>query len=105
MDDLHAFWLIIRNGVYHIHPVPFAIIAVLAGAVMPSIALVVFAAIGATIVYVAVNAILPTLTGADFVRPHLNHAFWYFFMSDAIAFTVAVGVVYLLKSLFTGLRT
>lgn len=104
MDDLYAFWLIIRNGIYHIHPVPFAIIAVLVGAVMPSIALVVFAAIGASIVYLAVNAILPTLTGADFVMPHMNHAFWYFFMSDAIAFTVAIAVVYLFKSLVTGLK-
>jgi len=47
MDDLYAFWLIIRNGIYHIHPVPFAIIAVLVGSVMPSIAPVVLAAIGA----------------------------------------------------------
>jgi len=51
-----------------------------------------------------VNAILPTLTGADFVMPHMNHAFWYFFMSDAIAFTLAIAVVYLLKSLVTGFK-
>jgi len=105
MDDLYAFWLIIRNGIYHIHPIPFAVVGVLAGIALPRIGFVVLAAIGASIVYVLVNAILPTLGGAEFVRPHLNHAFWYFFMSDAITFTVAIGVVYLLKSLVTGLRT
>ncbi len=104
MDDLYAFWLIIRNGIYHIYPIQFAIIAVLAGIALPRIVFVVPAAMGASVVYVLVNAILPTLAGADFVKPHLNHVFWYFFMSDAIAFTVAVGVVYLLKSLFIGLR-
>ena len=104
MDDLYAFWLIIRNGIYHIHPIQFAIVAVLAGIALPRIVFVVPAAIGASIVYVLVNTILPTLAGSDFVRPHLNHAFWYFFMSDAIAFTVAIGVVYLLKSLVMGLR-
>lgn len=104
MDDLYAFWLIIRNGIYHIHPVQFAVVAVLAGMMLPRIAFVVLAALGASVVYVTVNAILPTLSGADFVRPHMNHAFWYFVMSDAIAFTVAIAVVYLLKSLFTGLR-
>jgi hypothetical protein len=105
MDDLYAFWLIIRNGILHIHPIQFAIIAILAGVVLPRIALVVFAALGASVVYVLVSAILPTLTGADFVKPHLNHAFWYFFMSDAIAFAVAIGVVYLLKSQVMNLRT
>ncbi len=105
MDDLYAFWLIIRNGIYHIHPVPFAIVAVLAGVALPRIAFVVVAAVGASIVYVLVNAILPTLTGADFVMPHMNHAFWYLFMSDAVAFTVVVGLVYLLKSLVTGLSS
>jgi hypothetical protein len=104
MDDLYAFWLIIRNGIYHIQPIQFAIIAVLAGIVLPRIVFVVPAAIGAAIVYVLVNLILPTVSGADFVRPHLNHAFWYFFMSDTIAFAGAIGVVYLLKSLFTGVR-
>ncbi|HTT99861.1 MAG TPA: hypothetical protein VMF58_17560 [Rhizomicrobium sp.] len=104
MDDLYAFWLIIRNGIYHIQPIQFAVIAVLAGIVLPRIVFIVPAAIGASLVYVLVNAILPTLGGAEFVRPHLNHAFWYFFMSGAIAFTVAIGVVYLLKSLVTGLR-
>jgi hypothetical protein len=104
MDDLYAFWLIIRNGILHIHPIQFAIIAVLCGVVLPRIAFVVFAAIGASVVYVAVNAILPTLSGADFVKPHLNHAFWYFFMSDTIAFAGAIAVVYLLKSLVTSVR-
>jgi hypothetical protein len=104
MDDLYAFWLIIRNGIYHIHWIPFGIVAAVAGIALPRFAFVVPAAIGAAILYVLVNAILPTLGGAEFVRPHLNHAFWYFFMSDAIAFTVAIGVVYLLKSLVRGLR-
>jgi hypothetical protein len=105
MDDLYAFWLIIRNGIYHIHPIQFAIVAVLAGIALPRIGFIVPAGIGASVIYVLVNLILPTLGGAAFVRTHLNHAFWYFFMSDAIAFTVAIGVVYLLKSLLTGLRS
>ena len=104
MDDLYAFWLIIRNGIYHIHPVQFAIIAVLCGVVLPRIAFIVFAAIGASVVYVAVNPILPTLSGAEFVKPHMNHAFWYFFMSDTIAFLAALAIVYALKSILTGVR-
>ena len=98
MDEIYAFWLIIRNGIYHIHLIPFAVVAVLFGAALPRIAFIVPAALVASIVYVLVNAILPALTGADVVAPHLTHAFWYFFMSDTIAFTVAIAIVFLLKS-------
>lgn len=99
MDDLYAFWLIIRGGVLHIHPLPFAAVALAFGLVTRSAPLVIPAALAGSAVYVLVNALVPTMTeGAPFLLPRFHHAFWYFFMSLSIAMAVAVGFLYGLKT-------
>jgi hypothetical protein len=105
MDDLYAFWLIIRGGITHIHPIPFVIIALLCGLVTRGAPAVVLMALFGTAIYVLTNAVLPTMTaGQGFAMPHLNHAFWYSFMSVAIAMVVVIGFIYGLKTAVSNIR-
>jgi hypothetical protein len=105
MDDLYAFWLIIRSGIYHIHPIPFAVIAIALGLMSRSIVSAFFGSILASALYVAFEAAIPTVTdGKAFAMPHFNHAFWYFFMSLSIAFVAVMVAIYVLKSMVVAMR-
>lgn len=105
MDELHAFWLIIRDGIYHIHPVPFAVIALALGLLSRSVVSAFFGAILASAIYIAFEAFIPTVTdGKTFAMPHFNHAFWYAAMALMIAFVAAMVAIYVLKSMFASMR-
>jgi hypothetical protein len=98
MGDLYAFWLIIRDGVYHIHLVPFVVVAFFAGFVVRSAPTVVIAALLGSVVYMLAVTLQPVLIdGQAFKRPHFNHAFWYFLMSLSIAMTAAIAVLYAVR--------
>lgn len=105
MDDLYTFWLIIRPGIYHIHPIPFVVIALALGLLMRSYVLAFFGAILATAIYVTVQLIIPTMMdGKAFAMPHFNHAFWYNFMAISIAFVVVMVVIHAVKSMVMAMR-
>jgi len=105
MDDLHAFWLIIRPGIYHIHPIPFVVIALALGFLARSYVQASFGALLAAAIYVIVQLIVPTVTdGKAFVMPHVNHAFWYSFMALSIAFVVVSVAIHALKSTVITMR-
>jgi hypothetical protein len=105
MDDFHAFWLIIRSGIYHIHPIPFAVIAIGLGWMTRSYVSAFFGSILASAVYVAFEAFIPTVTdGKPFAMPHFNHAFWYNFMSLSIAFLVVMIAIHAVKSTVMAMR-
>lgn len=104
MDELHAFWLIIRDGVYHIHLVPFVVIAFFAGFLVRSAPLVVVAALIGSVIYTLAVLFQPVLLdGQAFKRPHLNHTFWYLFMSLSIAMTAAIAAVYAARKAFSSM--
>jgi hypothetical protein len=64
-----------------------------------------FGAILASAVYVAFEAVVPTMTdGKDFAMPHFNHAFWFNFMSLSIAFVVVMVAIHAVKSTVTAMR-
>jgi len=105
MDELHAFWLIIRPGLYHIHPVPFLVIALALGLLARSYVTAFFGAILGSAIYVAFEAFIPTVTdGKPFAVPHFNHAFWYNVMAFTIAFLVAMIPIHALKSTVVAMR-
>ena len=105
MEILDAWWAVIRDGLYHIQPVQFVIIAILFGLTASSVVSSIFGAIAASAVYVAVGAILPVVTERKlFAMPHFDPAFWHFFLSLTAAFLVVILVVYILKSIVAGLR-
>ncbi len=104
MDDLYAFWLIIRDGVFHIRLVPFVVIAVFAGFVVRGASTVAIAALLGSAVYILATILQPVLIdGQAFKRPHLNHAFWYFFMSLWILMTAAIASVYAARRAFSSM--
>jgi hypothetical protein len=104
MGELHAFWLIIRDGVYHIHLVPFVVIAFFAGFLVRSAPWVVVAALAGAVVYTLAVLFQPVLLdGQAFKRPHLNHLFWYFFMSLSIAMTAAIAAIYAVRKAFSSM--
>jgi hypothetical protein len=105
MDDLQAFWLIIRPGVTHIHPIPFAVIAIALGLLSRGYVSAFLGAIMAAAIYVTFELIVPTVTdGKDFALPHFHHVFWYNFMALSIAFAVVMVVVHAVKSTVAAMR-
>ena len=105
MDDLHAFWLIIRPGITHIHPIPFVLIAIALGLLARSYVQAFFGAILATAIYMIVQLIVPTvMDGKAFATPHFNHAFWYNFMAISVAFVVVLVVIHALKTTVIAMR-
>jgi hypothetical protein len=105
MEILDAWWAVIRDGLYHIQPVQFVIIAILFGLTASSLVSSIFGSIAASAVYVAVSSILPVVTEHKlFAMPNFDQAFWHFFLSLTAAFLVVILVVYILKSLVASLR-
>ncbi|HWA03264.1 MAG TPA: hypothetical protein VG819_07015 [Rhizomicrobium sp.] len=105
MDDLYAFWLIVRNDIHHIHPVSFFAVAGVFGLLARGVMTMLAAAPAGSAAYVLVNAVLPTMTdGKPFALPHMTHAFWHFFMSLSLAMVFAVGTVYGLKTIRSHIR-
>lgn len=105
MGDLSAFWLIIRPGITHIHPIPFVVIALALGLLSRSYVLAFFGALLASAAYVIFELIVPTMTdGKAFAMPHFNHAFWYNFMALSIAFVVVMVVIHTLKTTVMAMR-
>lgn len=105
MDILDSWWAIIRDGLYHIHPIQFVIVGLLFGWMTSSILSAIFSAVFASVVYLAVDALWPVIFNHTvFALPVFNAPFWHFFLSLSFAFLVVTLAVYIVKSIFEGIR-
>src|ERR1700749_1954818 len=105
MDLLDSWWAIIRDGLYHIHPIQFVIIGLLFGWMTSSVISAVFSAVFASVVYLAVDLLWPVIVDHKvFVMPPLDAPFWHFFLSLSLAFLVVTLAVYIVKSIFESIR-
>ena len=105
MEILDTWWAIIRDGMEHIHPIQFAVIAILFGLMSSSVVSAIFGSLVASAVYIAVDAIRLSVTEHKaFALPVFDYAFWHFFLSLTAAFLVIVLAVYILKAIVAGLR-
>jgi hypothetical protein len=105
MDLINAWWAIIRDGVYHIQPIPFVIIGLIFGWMASSVGAVIFGALGASVVYIAVDRLWPVVFHQQtFVMPVFNAAFWHFFLSLSFSFLVIVAVIYIIRQIIDSIR-
>jgi hypothetical protein len=105
MDILDSWWAIIRDGLYHIHPIQFVIIGLLFGWLSSSAIGAIFSAIFASVVYIAVDLLWPVVFEHKlFAMPVFDTAFWHAFLSLSFAFPVVTLAVYILKSIVESLR-
>jgi hypothetical protein len=105
MDLLDTWWAIIRDGLYHIHPVQFVIIGLLFGWMAKNFPAAIFGAVFASIVYIAVDILWPVLFNhAVFALPALDTPFWHFFVSLTFAFLVVTLAVFIVKSIIESIR-
>ena len=105
MDILDTWWAIIRDGVFHIHPVQFVIIGLLFGIMASSIPSAIFSAAFASVIYIAVDALWPVIMDHKlFVMPVFDAPFWHFFLSLFLAFLVVTLAIFILKSILESVR-
>jgi len=105
MEIMDSWWAIIRDGIDHIQPLQFVIIAILFGLAASSVVSSLFGSIAASAVYIAVSTLLPVVIEHKlFAMPHFDQAFWHFFVSLTAAFLVVILLVYILKTLVASLR-
>ncbi len=105
MDLLDSWWAIIRDGLYHIHPIQFVIIGLLFGIMASSIASAIFSALFASAVYVAVDALWPVIFEHKlFALPVFDTPFWHFFLSLFFAFLIVTLAIFIVKSIIESLR-
>jgi hypothetical protein len=105
MDILDSWWAIIRDGLYHVHPIQFVIIGLLFGFMTGSIVSAIFGAVFAAVIYIAVDALWPVIVDhKPFVMPAIDTPFWHFFLSLSLAFLVVTLTIYILKSIVESIR-
>jgi hypothetical protein len=105
MDLLDTWWAIIRDGLYHIHPIQFVIIGLLFGIMTSSIVSAIFGAAFASVVYIAVDALWPVIVDHKlFAMPVFDAPFWHFFLSLFFAFLIVTLAVFIVKSIIESLR-
>jgi uncharacterized membrane protein len=105
MDILDTWWALIRDGLYHIHPIQFVIIGLLFGFMTSSVASAVFSAIFASVVYIAVDLLWPVVIEHNlFAMPVFDAPFWHFFLSLSLAFLIVTLAIFILKSIFESIR-
>ena len=105
MDIVDNWWAIIRDGLYHIHPIQFVIIGILFGFMARTIGAAIFGAIFASVIYIAVDVLWPVVVNHQpFLMPVMDTPFWHFFLSLTLAFLVVTLVVYILRSIVDSIR-
>ena len=105
MEVFNYWWAIIRDGLHHIAPIQGLIIGLIFGWMASSIASVVFGALGASVVYVAVDTLWPVVFQHKiFAMPVFNAPFWHFFLALYFAFLVIVALIYIVKQVIESVR-
>jgi hypothetical protein len=99
---LNATWDFFRVGFNEVNAVEGLIIALVAALFVPAWKRVWAVALGATLVTVIVNALLPVLANhAEFSLPPLMEPnFWRFVAALFVGYLVVIGVFFFLKRLF-----
>ena len=95
MELFNTWWAIIRDGLHHIAPIQGLIIGLIFGWMAGSIGSVIFGALGASVVYVAVDTFWPVVFWhKPFVMPVFDMPFWHFqFANIASAIVWAFGLL------------
>ena|ERR1700749_1386531 len=105
MDLVDNWWAIIRDGLYHIHPIQFVIIGILFGFMARTFGAAIFGAVFAAVVYIAVDLLWPVVVNHQpFLMPVMDTPFWHFFLALTLAFLVVTLAVYILRSIVDSIR-
>ncbi|HTT99860.1 MAG TPA: hypothetical protein VMF58_17555 [Rhizomicrobium sp.] len=105
MDLVDTWWAIIRDGLYHIHPIQFVVIGLLFGIMASSIVSAIFGAVFASVVYLAVDVLWPVVFNHQvFALPVMDAPFWHFFVSLTFAFLIVTLAIFIVKSIFESIR-
>jgi hypothetical protein len=105
MDLFNTWWAIIRDGLHHIAPIQGLIIGLIFGWMASSIGSVIFGALGASVVYVAVDTLWPVVfQHKTFALPVFDTPFWHFFLALYFAFLVIVALIYIVKQVVGSFR-
>src|SRR5215468_1643735 len=105
MDMLAQYWNdflgLLREGLHHVNPIQFAVIALLGMMAVSSFLGIFIAAALAVVIHVLVTALIPVVFDkAEFVAPAMNAGFWHLALTLYVLYVVAIGVLYALRSLF-----
>lgn len=100
-----AFWVYFHQGLPHLNFVQGIVIAIVGGLMVRSIASLFAVAFLAVIVHILADALIPTvMASAPFVLPPLNAAFLHYVVTLYIAYLVVIGVIYVIKEIFSAVR-
>ncbi len=99
MNLIDSWWAIIRDGLDHVHPIQFVIIALLLGFTARTLGAAVFAGLFASVLYIAVDILMPAMiNNQPPFMPVLDKPFEHLFLSLFCAFLVVTLLFSVLRS-------
>jgi len=101
----NEFWTFFREGLNGVNPIQAGIIALLGMMAVNSFIGLFIAAALSVVIHLLVNALWPVFFDhKDFAAPVLDNGFWHYALTLYILYFVAIGVLFLIKSLFQRVR-
>ena len=99
MDYFHQFLGYVREGFSHVNAIQGLIIALFAAFVMPRWSRLWFIALGATVIHVLADMILPVIVNhAEFQLPQIvEEPFWHYVIALYLGYLVAVAFFFFVK--------
>ncbi|MBV8976342.1 MAG: hypothetical protein JO261_03760 [Alphaproteobacteria bacterium] len=105
MELLDTWWAIIRDGLHHINTIQLVIIALLIGFMASSVVSVIAGALAGAVAYIAVDVLWPVVfQHQPFAMPVMDRAFGHFFVALYFAFLLVIALVYVVRSIISGVR-
>jgi len=109
MDTLLHFWGVFwdyfREGLTHINPILGLAIAIVGGLMVSGIVSLFFISVLAVVVHILGDALIPVvLNHAPFVLPPLEKPLVHYAVTLYVAYFVAIGAIFLLKTIFASAR-
>ena len=101
INDIVAF---MQNGFQEVNAVQGLIIALIAAALLGSYGRILFVAVGATVVHVLVDVMLPVLakSGPFKLPPLVDQSFWHYVAVLFVGYVVVISAFYVVKRLLFG---
>ena len=99
MDYFHQFLGYVHEGFSHVNAIQGLIIALIAAYVMPRWGRLWFIAVGATVVHIVADMMLPVIVNhAEFQLPPLvEQSYWHYVLALYLGYLVAIAFFFFIK--------